>query len=201
MADDNGEPRDLSKRKGHTLNLKDQVSLAGWPTPMAEDTGQSPETFHARRTQKKPTLGIAAQLAGWPTPATPSGGRSTSTETMDATGRTVDGRKHTASLEHAVKFAGWATPINRDWKDTGDVSNLLMNYLGRQALGLLPSGSPASTEKRGALNPAFSLWLQGYPPRWMASAPSAVSVRSEARATASSRKPPQPLSAPVEASP
>ena len=33
-----------------------------------------------------------------------------SIEKMDATGRTVDGRKHTASLEHAVKFAGWGTP-------------------------------------------------------------------------------------------
>jgi hypothetical protein len=31
-------------------------------------------------------------------------------EKMDATGRTIDGRKHTASLEHAVKFAGWSTP-------------------------------------------------------------------------------------------
>ena len=33
-----------------------------------------------------------------------------SIEKMDATGRTADGRKHTASLEHAVKFAGWPTP-------------------------------------------------------------------------------------------
>ena len=46
---------------------------------------------------------------GWPTTATPSGGRSTSIEKMDATGRTVDGRKHTATLEHAVKFTGWPT--------------------------------------------------------------------------------------------
>ena len=47
---------------------------------------------------------------GWPTPNTPSGGRSVSVEKMDATGRTLDGRKHTASLEHAVKFASWPTP-------------------------------------------------------------------------------------------
>ena len=46
----------------------------------------------------------------WPTPNTPSGGRSVSTEKMDATGRTLDGKKHTASLEHAVKFACWPTP-------------------------------------------------------------------------------------------
>ena len=47
----------------------------------------------------------------WPRPNTPSGGRSTSTEKMDATGRTVDGAKHTASLEHAVKFAAWPRPM------------------------------------------------------------------------------------------
>ena len=32
-------------------------------------------------------------------------------EKMDATGRTTDGKKHTASLEHAVKFAPWPTPM------------------------------------------------------------------------------------------
>ena len=53
---------------------------------------------------------------GWPTPCTPSGGRSKLIEKMDATGRTVDAGKHTASLEHAVKFAGWATPAReRQW--------------------------------------------------------------------------------------
>jgi hypothetical protein len=49
--------------------------------------------------------------SGWPTPTTPSGGRSVSIDKMDATGRTADGKKHTASLEHAVKFAGWPTPM------------------------------------------------------------------------------------------
>jgi hypothetical protein len=33
-----------------------------------------------------------------------------STEKMDATGRTIDGKKHTASLEHEAKFSGWPTP-------------------------------------------------------------------------------------------
>ena len=48
--------------------------------------------------------------SGWPSPNTPSGGRSVSIEKMDATGKTPDGKKHTASLEHAVKFTGWPTP-------------------------------------------------------------------------------------------
>jgi hypothetical protein len=35
---------------------------------------------------------------------------------MDATGKTADGKKHTASLEHAVKFATWASPRGTDAK-------------------------------------------------------------------------------------
>jgi hypothetical protein len=57
-------------------------------------------------------LSNAAILASVPSPCTPNGGRSCSTDVMDATGKTIDGRKHTASLEHAVKFAlaSCATP-------------------------------------------------------------------------------------------
>ncbi len=50
-------------------------------------------------------------FTSWPTPCTPSGGRSVSTEKMDATGRTTDGRKHASSLDHAAKFALWPTPM------------------------------------------------------------------------------------------
>jgi hypothetical protein len=59
------------------------------------------------------------ERGGWPTPNTPSGGRSVSIEKMDATGRTVDGKKHTASLEHAVKFAAWPTPCTQDGPNGG----------------------------------------------------------------------------------
>ena len=55
---------------------------------------------------------------GWPSPCTPNGGRSMSIEKMDATGKTIDGRKHSASLEHAVKFSvyGWPTPRSGETK-------------------------------------------------------------------------------------
>jgi hypothetical protein len=49
----------------------------------------------------------------WPTPRTLiGGGCSGSIERVDATGKTTDGRKHTSSLAHVVKFAAqWPTPI------------------------------------------------------------------------------------------
>lgn len=60
----------------------------------------------ARRTSDNDSTG---SQSGWPTPNCPTGGRTMSIEKMDASGRTADGKKHTASLEHAVKFAGWPT--------------------------------------------------------------------------------------------
>jgi hypothetical protein len=127
---------------------------------------------------------------------------------MDATGKTVDGVKHTASLEHAVKFtnwstpkaedsestgahrgtpdtltsasrlSSWATPAARDYKsnDAGPAHHAerLEQTRGKplseqthQLLGPISSGSPAETAKPGQLNPAFSLWLQGYPAAWL----------------------------------
>ena len=70
-------------------------------------TGANPDGSVRNREDQLPRKVL---LAGWPTPCTPNGGHSVSIESMDATGRTPDGKKHTTSLEHAVKFAGWGTP-------------------------------------------------------------------------------------------
>ena len=55
--------------------------------------------------------------SGVPTPCTPNGGRSMSIEKMDATGKTLDGRKHTASLEHVMKFS--SVPTSQAHNQTG----------------------------------------------------------------------------------
>jgi len=96
-------------------------------------------------------------------------------------------------------LAGWVTPSSRDWKDTPGMSTEATNpdgttrkrvdQLPRQAaltrgdLGTGRSGSPAATGKPAALNPAFSLWLMGYPIEW---------ARCAERVTRSSRKSPRP---------
>lgn len=191
-------------------------------------------------------------FTGWPSPNTPSGGRSVSTDKMSSTGVTLDGRKHTVSLEHVVKFAGWRSPDTSDrggaytdpekvltrmeaghqvnledqavlagWptataKDAANAANAANATATRQpgsqhhagttlvdaarlagwatpcaprkhdsdasafrwnpnkaqadpvmqVLGRTQSLSSVPTEKRGALNPAFSRWLQGYPVAW-----------------------------------
>lgn len=88
------------------IPLSQQAPLAAWPTAAAADGERGSSTMMRGNL----TLKGAATLSAWPSPCTPNGGRSMDPEKMDATGRTVDGAKHTASLEHAAKFAGWATP-------------------------------------------------------------------------------------------
>ena len=160
----------------------------GWPTPNREEPEETYEQWIGRAERKRAQginlhfkLNVAAQTAGWPSPNTPSGGRSTSPEKMDATGRTKDGKKHTASLEHAVKFSGWPTASARDWKDTPGMAQDAFDTSGkfRNRIDQLPraamhlsgppqSGTPAETGKQDGyrLNPMFSLYLQGYPLSW-----------------------------------
>jgi hypothetical protein len=64
-------------------------------------------------------LQMISMLAAVPTPCTPNGGRSMSTEKMDSTGKTLDGKKHTALLEHAVKFSAVAIPRSEDSQCAG----------------------------------------------------------------------------------
>lgn len=61
-----------------------------------------------------PKLNTSEKAAHWPTPNTPSGGRSVDPSKMSATGVTLDGKKHTVSLEHVARFASWPTPMVND---------------------------------------------------------------------------------------
>jgi hypothetical protein len=146
----------------------------GWPTATRQDAGGSRSLGYGG--QRFMTLTDAARMTGWPSPNTPSGGPNS---------RKTASHRGGMDLEGAAKFAGWATPTGRDHKDgESTLENTPINSL----LGRLVSLSVASTENRGALNPAFSRWLMGFPPEWDDCA---------ATATRSSRKSRRNLSKPV----
>ena len=82
------------------------------PTPQTQDVSGGGQAKRAMgETRHGSNLNDFTMLSAVPSPCTPNGGRSCSTDLMDATGRMVDGRKHTASLEHTVKFASVPTPM------------------------------------------------------------------------------------------
>ena len=172
-------------RKGaqNDLGLTTGLVAAGWPTPCESDKKGASDP-NCQAFQRGDINRLADLVAGWPTPNTPNGGRSSTPETMSSTGMTPDGRKHTVTLEHVVTFAGWPTPNAMEGGQTSRSGERKDELL---ISGLPPSGLSVSTEKRGALNPRFSLWLQGYPTGW-ASCGEAV-IRS-------SRKPPPSSSPP-----
>jgi len=108
--------------------------------------------------------------SGWPTPTRDDAGRvgNPVAAVMRVTNgkweRTTDQR-----LRTQVYLAGWPTPTVRDHKDGSAQS--CQNVPDNALLGRVVHQFPASTEKRGVLNPAFSRWLIGLPAAWDACAP------------------------------
>ncbi len=134
--------------------------LTGWPTPLANKL--NPQT----REDFTPNLAAVALLAGWPTARANDGNGS----------KVPPNRKGGHSLKSAAQLTGWCSPSARDWKDTPGMATTgvnpdgstrsRMDQLPRQAAGVISTSFLAPTENRGALNPAFSRWLMGYPAAW-----------------------------------
>jgi hypothetical protein len=181
-------PRAGMTRSGIAYRLRPLAPLTGgiasglWRTPRAAEAEHS-----GRQAPPKPgqTVGLTEQVAAaeqrmWPTPH----------------GICQPGPRRPGppgnELGRAVNEAEtWGTPTARDWKDTGDMTNVPENgLLGRQVLNRqewrTPQArdgdqrGPSDPQKRveqghsvslhdqvgGSLNPTWVEWLMGFPLGW-----------------------------------
>ena len=111
-----------------------------------------------------------------------------------------NGKERARHTPQSIKaLCGWVTPSARDWKDSPGMSKTGVNpdgsirnrndLLPRQAFGIIPSQSNASMEKAAGLNPAFVLWLMGYPPEWFEVLRTALETPSSRKSRPCSSKP------------
>lgn len=188
------ESRDPNAPGSYRADLKDVAAqLAGWPTTAARDWRDGRSNQHdknARPLNEVADLAVAVPATtGWPSPRLPNGGRSS--KDMSPTGKMPDGRKCQAGLEHVAKMAeaaalsGWrspnAMPENRGGLQSSPEKALERAAQGHQVNlddeaamavplasthGATTPSSASATAPRGALNPAFSRWLMGFPSAW-----------------------------------
>jgi hypothetical protein len=169
--------------------LTEIVVRVPWPTPVTTDAvgaGGRNETAQkdGSKTHAGTSLTDAAMAAtGWTTPSArdwkDSAGMAQTGTNPDGTERMrLDQLPRQAAL---TAWAGWGTPRVTGNGNHGNPSRATDRRarLEDQVHGTTLSGSPAPTGKRGQLNPAFSLWLMGYPTAW---------ARCAARVMPSSRK-------------
>ena len=140
----------------------------------------------ALRASGRPISGSAS--TGWPTPT--AGDEKQRTSNLEMARKRLESG-HQVRLEDAAHLAGWPTP---DTNNRGGAQHPEKTKLGGQVhltLGDATTSFHARTGKRGALNPAHSRWLMGYPAEWDSCGVTAMqSCRKKPRSSSSQAKKP-----------
>lgn len=171
---------EASKQSGpgkRQLNLQEAVQLAGWNTPRATDgdKGEPNQSGGA----------LPADAAKCNSPPKKTSKSDSGSNQSDSLGNrspeTCDSMEPTSS-DSAI-LTGWPTPNAMEGGSTnrgpGRNDELLLGGLLRQSF--------SATEKPGVLNPAFSLWLMGYPVAWASCGARAMQSCRKSRRRSSAR--------------
>ena len=167
--------------------------MALWVTASARDWKDSPNMATTRPNGRSRIDQLPRQVAAalWNTPTSLAPAKDGNNEAGNSAGLV-------AIRAHAL--ACWPTP-NASGFEARDAERLKQRRqeckertgngngfgltLGQMACleahGQVPAGSSATTEKPGALNPAFVCWLMGFPPEWDACAPTAMPSSRKSR--------------------
>lgn len=160
-----------------------------WPTPAARDwrSEKATDEFYqawASSTKGK-TLPMQIALAMWATPTSLAPAKNGNNEAGNSAGLVAIRANALAAL--------WPTPCARDHmpahspeyvaekKAQGHGMAVLPDYVQHAPIGTGPDGSSDTTEKPGALNPAFVFWLMGFPPEWVNCAPAEMPSSRKSR--------------------
>lgn len=189
--------RQQEKGNGHS-ELTWSARLASWATPTASLADKGVRTVEGGQAEALrnhgPDLSAQVTLTSWATPQSRDWkGSNTAgpTETRGSKGPPLNEQAR-------LTLAPWATPVSTELGNSlesyramkanmksGARSAITHPSLQAQlaASGPMPTGSTASTESIGQLDPDHSRWLMGLPREWADCAPTAT------RSTRKSRKP------------